>query len=137
MSGKAFLRAWWHIISWHYELWKDGIDHHVIGESNLMYYHNTQGVTAGVFNDFDVSSTTESRQRNGRAGTIPFMAIELLKQPALDGHKTHEYYHDAESLIWVFAWVTLHYEHGTRLPRKDRPLENLLSLQPGAVWLSR
>ncbi|KAH7923109.1 hypothetical protein BV22DRAFT_1130895 [Leucogyrophana mollusca] len=116
----------------HYELWKEGIHHHDISESNLMYYRNAEGVAVGVLNDFDISSTRDSDvlRYNERTGTIQFMAMELLRQPTLDGHKTHEYYHDAESFIWVLAWVTLHHEHGTRLPRKDRALESLLSLQP-------
>ncbi|KAH7920054.1 hypothetical protein BV22DRAFT_828358 [Leucogyrophana mollusca] len=93
-----------------------------------MYYRNTRGVAVGVLHDFDLS-TTEGRQCNERTGMIPFMAIELLRQSAIYGHKTHEYYHEAESLIWVFAWLTLHYEHGTRRPRQHRPLEALLTLQ--------
>ncbi|KAH7923110.1 hypothetical protein BV22DRAFT_1093462 [Leucogyrophana mollusca] len=129
LSSKEFLRTWWEIVLCHYELWKGGIHHRDISASNLMYYRNAQGVAVGVLNDFDLSSTTEGRQGNERTGTIPFMAIELLRKSALHGHGTHEYYHDAESLIWVFAWVTLHYEDGTQLPRKDRPLESLLSLQ--------
>ncbi|KAH7920052.1 hypothetical protein BV22DRAFT_1074614 [Leucogyrophana mollusca] len=129
LPEKEFLRAWWEIVLCHYELWKEGIHHRDISESNLMYYRNAQGVAVGVLNDYDLSSTTEGRQGDERTGTIPFMSVELLRRPALDGHKTHEYYHDAESLIWVLAWVTLHYEHGTRRPRQHRPLEGLLSLQ--------
>ncbi|KAH7923107.1 hypothetical protein BV22DRAFT_1121048 [Leucogyrophana mollusca] len=140
LSGKAFLRAWWHIVSCHYELWKQDIHHRDISESNLMYYCNAEGVAVGVLNDFDLSSTTKGRQSNKRTGTIAFMAIELLTQTVLDGHETHEYHHAAESFIWVLAWVTLHYEHGTRLPRQHRPLERLLSSQGVAcgkekVWL--
>ncbi|KAH7918880.1 hypothetical protein BV22DRAFT_1134261 [Leucogyrophana mollusca] len=113
LSGKVFLRVWWHIVS----------------ERNLMYYRNAKGVAVGVLNDYDLASTNEGQQGNKRMGTIPFMAIELLDHEGFEGHITHQYRHDAESLVWVLAWVTLHYVHGTRLPRKDRPLEAWQSLQ--------
>ncbi|KAH7918885.1 hypothetical protein BV22DRAFT_1199795 [Leucogyrophana mollusca] len=113
----------------HYELWKDGISHRDINESGLMYYRNAQGVAVGVLNDYDLASIIEGHQGNGRVGTMPFMAIELLDQEGPEGHITPKYHHVAESLIWVLAWVTLHYAHGTRLPRKDRPLEAWLSLR--------
>ncbi|KAH7922353.1 hypothetical protein BV22DRAFT_1037582 [Leucogyrophana mollusca] len=129
LSGKAFLQVWWHIVSCHCELWKGGVYHHDISESNLMYYRNAQGVVVGALNDFDLSSIKQGRQGNERIGTMPFMAIELLDQEALGVHITHQYRHDAESLVWVLVWVTLHYEGGARLPRKDRPLEVWLSLQ--------
>ncbi|KAH7920055.1 hypothetical protein BV22DRAFT_1074618 [Leucogyrophana mollusca] len=129
LSGKAFLRVWWHIVSCHYEVWKGGVRHRDISESNLMYYRNAQGVVVGVLNDFDLSSIKQGCQDNERLGTMPFMAIELLDQEALGVHITHQYRHDAESLVWVLVSVTLHYEGGTRLPRKNRPLELWQSLQ--------
>ncbi|KAH7918881.1 hypothetical protein BV22DRAFT_1134262 [Leucogyrophana mollusca] len=132
LPEKEFLRAWWGIALCHYDLWKGGIHHRDISESNLMYYHDTQGIAVGVLNDYDLSSTIEGCQGNERAGTLPFMAIGLLDKEGLEGHIIHQYRHDAESLVWVLTWVTLHYSGGTRLPRKDRPLEVWLSLQAAA-----
>jgi hypothetical protein len=45
-------------------------------------------------------------------GTVPFMAIELLTQEAIEGKVKHMYRHDAESFIWVLTWVCLHYRVG-------------------------
>ncbi|KAH7918879.1 hypothetical protein BV22DRAFT_892934 [Leucogyrophana mollusca] len=129
LSGRDLLRAWWEIALCHYELWKRGIHHRDISESNLVYYRNAQGVAVGVLNGFDLSSTTKGRQGDERIGTVPFMAIELLDHRGFKGHITHQYRHDAESLVWVLAWVTLHYQDGTPLPRGDRPLDACLSLQ--------
>ncbi|KAH7918883.1 hypothetical protein BV22DRAFT_1041434 [Leucogyrophana mollusca] len=129
LPAEEVLRTWWSVVLCHYELWKGGIHHRDISESNLVYYRNAQDVAVGVLNDFDLSSTTEGRQGNERTGTMPFMAIELLDQEGPEGHITRHYRHDAESLVWVLVWVTLHYAHGTRLPRKDRPLEAWQSVQ--------
>ncbi|KAH7922354.1 hypothetical protein BV22DRAFT_1017480 [Leucogyrophana mollusca] len=129
LPEKEFLRTWWEIVLCHYKLWKGGIYHRDISESNLMYYRNAQGVAVGVLNDYDLSSAKQVQQGSERTGTVPFMAIELLEQKDLEGHITHEYRHDAESLVWVLAWVALHYKGGARLPRKDRPLEVWQSLQ--------
>ncbi|KAH7918884.1 hypothetical protein BV22DRAFT_1041437 [Leucogyrophana mollusca] len=129
LSAKELLRTWWEVVLCHYELWKGGIHHRDISESNLVYYRNAQDVAVGVLNDFDLTSTTEGRQGNKRTGTMPFMAIELLDQEGPEDHITHQYRHDAESFVWILAWLTLHYANGTRLPRKHRPLKTWLSLQ--------
>jgi hypothetical protein len=55
------------------------------------------------------------------------MAIELLTKDAIEGKVKHLYQHDAESFIWVFAWVCLRYEEG-RLLRKGRPLDEWLKV---------
>jgi hypothetical protein len=55
------------------------------------------------------------------------MAIELLTNEAIEGKVQHLYQHDAESFIWVFAWVCLRYEEG-RLLRKGRPLDEWLKV---------
>jgi hypothetical protein len=55
------------------------------------------------------------------------MAIELLTNEAIEGKVQHLYQHDAESFIWVFAWVCLRYEEG-RLLRKGRPLDEWMKV---------
>ncbi|KAG2753920.1 hypothetical protein P692DRAFT_201890489 [Suillus brevipes Sb2] len=55
------------------------------------------------------------------------MAIKLLTKDAIEGKVKHLYQHDAESFIWVFAWVCLRYEEG-RLLRKGRPLDEWLKV---------
>ncbi|KAH7903649.1 hypothetical protein BJ138DRAFT_984464, partial [Hygrophoropsis aurantiaca] len=88
----------------HYALWKGELYHRDISENNLMYYRDKGNIAVGVLNDFDLSSTKQIRQGNERTGTIPFMAIQLLKQQSTSGHYRHLYRHDAESFMWVLAW---------------------------------
>jgi hypothetical protein len=52
------------------------------------------------------------------------MAIDLLEDEAIEGKVQHLYQHDAESLIWVLAWVCLRYEDGKL--RRNRPLDEWL-----------
>jgi hypothetical protein len=52
------------------------------------------------------------------------MAIDLLEDEAIEGKVQHLYHHDAESLIWVLAWVCLRYEDGKL--RSSRALDEWL-----------
>jgi hypothetical protein len=52
------------------------------------------------------------------------MAIDLLREQALEGKVENLYRHDAESLIWVLGWVCLRYEDGKL--RRHRPLDEWL-----------
>jgi hypothetical protein len=87
-----------------------------------MVYQTADGRWVGVLNDYDLSSTRDDGPSgNERTGTIPFMALALLTTQAIEGKVEHQYQHDAESLIWVLAWVCLRYEDGK--VRSDRPLD--------------
>ena len=111
----------------HRILWMNGILHRDISPSNLMVYKNANGEWIGVLNDYDLSSTQQDGPSgNERTGTIPFMAINLLTEQALQGKVEHLYQHDAESLIWVLAWVCLRYEDGKL--RSSRPLDEWLKV---------
>jgi hypothetical protein len=55
------------------------------------------------------------------------MALRLLKKDAIEGKVQHLYQHDAESFLWVFAWVCLRYEDG-RLLNKATLLDEWLKL---------
>ncbi|KIK31666.1 hypothetical protein CY34DRAFT_102938, partial [Suillus luteus UH-Slu-Lm8-n1] len=109
----------------HYALWENQVHHRDVSPSNLMVYKTSDGRYIGVLNDFDLSSTQETPSGQERTGTVPFMAIELLTKNAIEGKVQHLYQHDAESFLWVFAWVCLRYEGG-RLLRKGRPLDQWL-----------
>jgi len=90
-----------------------------------MVYKNANNEWIGVLNDYDLSSTQQDGPSgNERTGTIPFMAIDLLEKEAIQGKVQHLYQHDAESLIWVLAWVCLRYEDGKL--RSSRPLDEWL-----------
>jgi hypothetical protein len=111
----------------HYVLWEKQVHHRDISPSNLMVYKTSDGRYIGVLNDFDLSSTRDTPSGQERTGTVPFMALRLLKKDAIEGKVQHLYQHDAESFLWVFAWVCLRYEGG-RLLRKGRPLDEWLKL---------
>ncbi|KAF9241604.1 hypothetical protein BU15DRAFT_36436, partial [Melanogaster broomeanus] len=86
----------------HYVLWKAGIHHRDVSCANLM-----RDDLMGILNDFDLASLTTSDKPlgNERTGTIPFMAIHLLRQNGQDGKVKHLYRHDMESFIWAYIWL--------------------------------
>jgi hypothetical protein len=87
-----------------------------------MVYKTSDSRYIGVLIDFDFSLSPSGQER---MGTVLFMAVRLLKKDAIEGKVQHLYQHDAESFLWVFAWVCLRYEGG-RLLRKARPLDEWL-----------
>jgi len=140
LSGNAFLRAWWHavlcknkfsgiifhlltVMTGHRILWRYGVHHRNISPGNLMVYRTESGEWNGVLINFDSASGQggPADDNNEVTGTIPFMALDLLAGHSPDGK--HLYQHDAESFIWVLAWVCLQYEDGK--PRSDdqRPVD--------------
>ncbi|KIK35035.1 hypothetical protein CY34DRAFT_96861 [Suillus luteus UH-Slu-Lm8-n1] len=127
LSEDEFLSASWQIILCHYVPWEKQVHHRDVSPSNLMVYKTSDGRYIGVLNDFDLSSMRETPSGQERTGTVPFMALRLLKKDAIEGKVQHLYQHDAESFLWVFAWVCLRYEGG-RLLRKGRPLDEWLKL---------
>ncbi|KAG2136115.1 uncharacterized protein EDB93DRAFT_1091956 [Suillus bovinus] len=127
LSGKEFLAAWWEVVKCHRALWKGGVHHRNISPSNLMGYR-IRGQFIGVLNDYDLSSfQRDSPSGLERTGTVPFMAVNLLKPEAVAGKVEHVYAHDAESFIWVLTWICLRYEDG-KLLSQTRPLEEWLKL---------
>ncbi|KAG1767569.1 hypothetical protein EDD22DRAFT_296377 [Suillus occidentalis] len=109
LSGKEFLAAWWQIVKCHRALWKGGVFHRDAFSTTTTYRRLNAMVPSGL----------------ERTGTVPFMAIDLLSPVAIAGNVEHVYAHDAESFIWVLAWVCLRYENG-QLLSKNRPLEEWL-----------
>ncbi|KAG1897795.1 uncharacterized protein F5891DRAFT_505686 [Suillus fuscotomentosus] len=133
LSGEKFLLAWWQAVKCHRALWKRGVHHRDISPNNLMGYR-LRGRFITVLNDFDLSSIEDllSSIQGGpkgfeRTGTVPFMALDLLKPEAIAGQVEHVYRHDAESFIWVLAWICLRYRKG-KLLRKGRPLDEWLTV---------
>ncbi|KAG2132078.1 hypothetical protein DEU56DRAFT_812987 [Suillus clintonianus] len=107
-----FLSTWWHAVVCHYALWEGFVYHRDVSPSNLMVYKTSDGRWVGVLNDFDLSSTQHIPSGQERTGTVPFMAMELLTEAAIEGQVKHLYRHDAESFIWVLVFVCLCYERG-------------------------
>jgi serine/threonine protein kinase len=105
-------------------LWGQNIHHRSISPDNPMVYKTSNGRYNGVLIDFDFSLSPSGQEC---AGTVPFMAIELLTQEAIEGQAKHLYRHDAESFIWVLTWVCLRYEDG-KLLCMGRPLDKWLKV---------
>ena len=56
-------------------------------------------------------------------GTIPFMAIDLLKEYSSPSNDfTHKYSHDLESVIYVLVWICVLYQAPNKI-RSDRKIE--------------
>ncbi|KAG2152830.1 hypothetical protein DEU56DRAFT_908008 [Suillus clintonianus] len=128
LSDNKFLGAWWQAALCHYTLWKHGIHHRDVSPNNLMVYR-LNGKWVAVLNDYDLSSISDGPSGNERIGTVPFMAIELLREDALAGKVKHLYQHDAESFIWVLVWVCLRYKGGELLPSGEgRLLDDWLTV---------
>ena len=76
-----------------------------------MMYYEQDGKKYGVLNDFDlaaimaVGERTPKKQGFERTGTLPFMAIDLLRYP--DGQISHWFRHDLESCMWCLVWQAL------------------------------
>ncbi|EIN11740.1 hypothetical protein PUNSTDRAFT_131895 [Punctularia strigosozonata HHB-11173 SS5] len=106
LSGPRLRRAVWDITYCHFFLWIRGIHHRDISIGNMMYYETDKDIVKGVLNDYDLCSVYGCPSRNGeRTGTTPFMALDLLTEDAWRGYVEHLYRHDAESVLWVIAYL--------------------------------
>ena len=77
------------------------------------------GSPVGILNDFDLATWVGHRTTNNdRTGTIPFMALDMLKGE-LDGRIPRLYRHDLESFSWVLGYVTVAY-----IEYKDHTIED-------------
>ncbi|KLO06778.1 hypothetical protein SCHPADRAFT_882422 [Schizopora paradoxa] len=75
-------------------------------ESKISLPEEVRKRLEGFLIDFDYSIFAEGEDTSAladRTGTVPFMAIDVLRAPRL--HLDHEYYHDLESLFYVLCWV--------------------------------
>ncbi|KAH9848194.1 hypothetical protein C2E23DRAFT_844698, partial [Lenzites betulinus] len=88
--------------------------HRDVSFTNIMWDPEHEGDGAHfVLTNFDLAvkldsnGTAKGATARHRAGTLPFMAIELLKDMAENPRNpqiAHELRHDYESLFWVAAW---------------------------------
>ena len=79
----------------------------------------------GVLNDYDFAHLDGQPRPSGfeRTGTIPFMALDLLIDEAMDGKVEWLYRHDCESFAWVLLWICCRYEDGKET--RNAPLSEL------------
>ena len=92
-------------------------------------YHVHKGKIYGVLNDFDLSYQMRDDQpdpnqpsSNQRTGTLPFMAVDLLK----DNPPVHGYRHDLESFMWVILFHIGQYQDGKSVGKSGPYYEWLL-----------
>ncbi|KAF8875561.1 hypothetical protein BD779DRAFT_209435 [Infundibulicybe gibba] len=125
LIGKEFWRIFWECFRCHLHLWRDGIRHCDISVSNLMY---DKDYNRGILNDLDLAQLRDRLPPSGteRTGTMPFMAFDLLQEPAWHGHVEREYRHDAESFAWVLLWICCGYKNGAEIRPRPRPLQDLI-----------
>ena len=89
----------------HWALWGAGIEHGDISVENLMFDPVTK---RGVLNDFDLarwSAPNRKPSAEDNTGTLPFLALDLLNDAALEGHVRRLYRHDAESFAWCLIYL--------------------------------
>ena len=73
-----------------------------------MMYYMRDDEPVGVLNDFDLASVMNVGERTAAqkglecAGTVSFMAMELLRFP--NGEIGRRFRHDLESTTWCLAW---------------------------------
>ncbi|KAI6116673.1 hypothetical protein EDD17DRAFT_1510467 [Pisolithus thermaeus] len=127
LVGTDFLHTWWATVKCHLNLWKSGVYHRDVSPSNLRFCRTSDGTIMGVLNDFDLASTEGDDIGTERTGTVPFMALDLLRRHGIYNQIKHGYQHDAESFIWVLAWITLRYDNGM-LRATGRPLDEWLNV---------
>jgi len=92
------------------------------------------GIISLVLNDFDLAtfvntdgSPAASKSSKHRAGTLPFMAYEILKEP----RTTHYLRHDLESAFYVAFWCAVKLPFNTALESARR--EALLNWETGSL----
>ncbi|KAF8800096.1 hypothetical protein BYT27DRAFT_7175755 [Phlegmacium glaucopus] len=90
---------------------KPGIFHRDISVNNMMY-REKDGKIFGVLNDYDLAifKSNNAPSSKTRIGTKPFMAVDLLGNPA--DADVHRYRHDLESMFYVIVYVTSRYHEG-------------------------
>ena len=81
----------------------------------------------GILNDFDLARFADQRGASGQdnAGTLPFMALDLLSVRGLGGEIPRRYRHEAESFTWCLIclyFATVEDEGGENCTRHPHPL---------------
>ena len=104
----------------HAFLWSRDIKYCDPNLSNVMY---NQDLKCGVLVDYDLSI---SRQQSGAdAGSIPFMAINLLNDEYWNGEIVRLYRHEFEAFLWILPFVFLRYQN--RKPQPRTPVDEWMT----------
>ena len=120
----------------HLHLFKRGLQHGDISDTNLMYNPITG---KGVLNDFDLALDVRAPERSvGHAltGTLPFLSLDLFHSNGkLDTSVQRKYYHDEESFLWALVWIITCYRNGKFEPPVDDSIVEWDHL--GSTWFPR
>lgn len=71
----------------------------------------------------EVGAQSPNRLGFERTGTLPFMALELLREDGYNGLVPRRYAHELESFGWVLVWVSRRIMNGEEL---TQPFDNWL-----------
>jgi hypothetical protein len=105
----------------------EGVHHRDVSPPNMMWY-KIDGKLKSVLINYDLSLVEPCSRGNERTDIVPFMALDMLTEEGQRGEVKHLYRHDLESFIWCFAWISLRYKNGVRLPRGSRPFDEWTKL---------
>ena len=72
---------------------------------------------SSILNDYDLVTIIEPYSGSGqrgadRTGTLPFMAIDLLRADGYECKLSRSYRDDLESFCWCFVWICLCFDIG-------------------------
>ncbi|KAH9889565.1 hypothetical protein C8Q73DRAFT_737327, partial [Cubamyces lactineus] len=128
LPSEHFIRGWFQVARAHYHNWRNGVQHRAISLDNLMCRGEDGDLFCAVLNDWDlgIDAKDANLTHTGLAvtGTVPFMAIDLLTQEALDGKVAVLYRHDLEAFIWVLVWAVCCYDNGKMVYTVPRGIYN-------------
>ncbi|ETW83210.1 hypothetical protein HETIRDRAFT_439698, partial [Heterobasidion irregulare TC 32-1] len=110
LGGEEFMKAYLDCVRCHFALWTLGIQHSDLSLSNVMINDQKRG----ILNDWDLATIEGISKHDGcdRTGTVPFMALDLLKPSYWEGKIKRQYHHDLEGFLWILPYVCLQYKDG-------------------------
>ncbi|TFY66126.1 hypothetical protein EVG20_g4961 [Dentipellis fragilis] len=134
-SLAEFQKVFVHLVRVHRVVYvKAGVLHRDLSTGNLMFNRDKRDNAYGILNDWDLCEEADTNPKadtapfRQRAGTLPFMAMDLL----CENPPVHRYRHDLESFFWILIWAVFHFE----LNGKERPSNDLVNSWMTGSWHS-
>ncbi|TFK20270.1 hypothetical protein FA15DRAFT_137167 [Coprinopsis marcescibilis] len=126
-SASEFKQVWLDCVKCHYWAFKKRkILHRDLSENNILFWRNQKSSgkgseIKGVLNDWDMGALLSDEPKPSEkhlAGTIPFMAYELLSSNNLPS--AHFLRHDLESFLYILMWAIDNYNLKAKTGRETR-----------------
>ncbi|KAG9053052.1 hypothetical protein FS842_008757 [Serendipita sp. 407] len=112
-GSKEFLRVLMDVLDAHKSFYDARILHRDISGNNILIKLSTEpGPRRGLLIDWDMAKDldeTRLHQRPMMTGTLPYMSVALKHNPR------HQYWHDIESLFWVWVFYSVRHMEGISL----------------------